>query len=307
MNFAKQDFEIIIIGGSYAGLSAAMALGRAARSVLIVDSGKPCNRQTPHSHNFITQDGQKPASIAKSAKKQVLDYPTVTFLHDTVVEITGTNHDFITKTDSGKVLGARKILFATGIKDIMPGIPGFADCWGISVIHCPYCHGYEVKGANTGILTNGDATLEFGKLINHWTKRLTIFTNGKATLDEESRQKISHMGIEISEKEIAAIQHQKGKISNLIFKDGTKVDLEALYARPSFVQHCEIPQRLGCKLTGEGYIEINDFQQTTIPGIFAAGDNTGPFRAVSVAVASGTKTGAFINHELIQEKSDVSI
>ena len=302
MNFDKQDFEVIIIGGSYAGLSAAMALGRAVRKVLIIDSGKPCNRQTPHSHNFLTQDGQKPATIAKSAKKQVLDYPTVHFMEDKAEKVSGADNNFTVTTASAKVLTARKVLLATGIKDVMIEIPGFAECWGISVIHCPYCHGYEVKGANTGILTNGDATVEFGRLINHWTKKLTIFTNGRATFDEESRLLLNKMDIEIVEEEIGAIVHQNGKMKNLIFKDGSRTALEALYARPSFVQHSEIPVDLGCELTPEGYIKTNDFHQTTVAGVFAAGDNSGPFRAVSMAVAAGTTAGAFINHQLIEEQ-----
>lgn len=304
MNFEKQSFDVIIIGGSYAGLSAAMALGRAVRDVLIIDSGKPCNRQTPHSHNFITQDGQTPAAIAKRAKKQVLDYPTVDFTNDKAVAVDGANNNFSVTTASGKVYGAQKILFATGVKDIMPDIPGFAECWGISVIHCPYCHGYEVRGANTGILTNGETTLEFGRLINHWTKHLTIYTNGKATFDKEQQQKIIEMNIKIVEKGIKAIEHRKGMITSLLFTDGGSMPIEALYAHPSFVQHSEIPQQLGCKLTEQGHIETDDLQQTTVPGIYAAGDNSDWMRSVSIATAAGTKAGAFINHGLIQEKSE---
>lgn len=145
-----KKYEVIIIGGSYAGLSAAMSLGRALRNVLIIDSSDACNKQTPHSHNFITQDGNKPAEISEKAKKQVLNYSTIEFLNDFVVSIEK-KENFIIKS-SNEIFEAEYLILATGVKDIMPNIPGFSECWGISVIHCPYCHGYEVKEQKTGFI-----------------------------------------------------------------------------------------------------------------------------------------------------------
>src|SRR5690606_1025740 len=136
--------EVIILGGSYAGLSAAMALGRSLiRNVLIIDNGLPCNRQTPQSHNFLTQDGQSPSVIREFAKAQVLAYPTVQWLDDTAVKGEKVQDGFLINTASGQSVMTKKLIVATGIKDMLPDIKGFADCWGISVVHCPYCHGYE--------------------------------------------------------------------------------------------------------------------------------------------------------------------
>ena len=182
----NQIYDVVIIGGSYAGLSAAMALGRAIRNVLIIDNGQPCNRQTPHSHNFLTQDGSTPAAIAALGKSQVMAYPTVQFVNDKVIAVEGENNNFRISTLGGEKVKARKLLFTTGIKDLIPDIKGFAACWGISVIHCPYCHGYEYKGQQTGILANGDIAFEFGRLIRNWTDRLTIFTNGISTITEDT-------------------------------------------------------------------------------------------------------------------------
>ncbi|MDO7742673.1 MAG: NAD(P)/FAD-dependent oxidoreductase, partial [Pedobacter sp.] len=165
MNKENTKFDVVIIGGSYAGLSAAMALGRALRNVLVIDSGKPCNAQTPHSHNFITQDGETPAAIAAKAKEQVMQYPSVQFLNDIAVAVSGENSNFSVSTSAGLNIHAKKILFATGVKDIMPAIEGFAACWGISVIHCPYCYGYEYKSQPTGILMNGDMAIDMAELI----------------------------------------------------------------------------------------------------------------------------------------------
>lgn len=296
-----KHFEVIIVGGSYAGLSAAMALGRSLRNVLIIDSGKPCNRQTPHSHNFITRDGETPGAIADKAREQVLKYDTVKFHSGLAKEGVRTENGFEISTEKGDIFSARKLLFATGVTDLVPPLEGFSACWGISVVHCPYCHGYEVRGAKTGILANGDAGVEFAGLVSNWTKDLALFTNGKSTLKEEQNRKLGRHGIPVIEKEILRIEHQAGYITHLVFADGSKHELTALYARPAFTQHCDIPETLGCELTEEGFINVDEFQKTTLPGVYAAGDNTTRMRTVSVAVAAGTKTGASLNKELIEE------
>ena len=298
MHTEEKSYEVIIVGGSYAGLSAAMALGRSLRNVLIIDSGKPCNAQTPHSHNFITQDGYTPTAIAEKAKAQVLKYSTVSFSADRVTTVAGSDGNFTVQTESNEHYRAQKLLFTTGVKDIMVDIPGFAECWGISVIHCPYCHGYEVKGENTGILVNGEPAYDFARLIRNWTPQLTIFSNGAATFD---KQKVEELGVSVVEKEVQRIAHHQGRIESLLFSDGSQHSLDALYARPAFRQHCPVPEALGCRLTEQGHVEVDDFQKTSVPGVYAAGDNTTFFRAVSIATAAGTKAGAFVNHELIQE------
>lgn len=297
----NKNFEVIIIGGSYAGLSAALALGRSLRNVLIIDSGKPCNRQTPHSHNFITQDGHTPRQIAETARQQVSQYDTVTFYEGLAVSGSKTKEGFEIRTQSGEVFQAKKLLFATGVSDQMPPIEGFAACWGISVLHCPYCHGYEVRGEVMGLIGNGDLGFEMCRLISHWSDKLSLFTNGKSTLTAEQAEKIRSHRIPIEEKEIAAFEHHEGKIQSIIFKDGSQQQLSAVFAKADFKQHCDIPEQLGCAMTAQGWIQVDDFHQTTIPGAYAAGDNASMFRAVSLATAAGTKAGAFINKVLIEE------
>ena len=297
----NQKFDVIIAGGSYAGLSAAMSLGRAIRKVLIIDSGKPCNLQTPHSHNHLTRDGSTPAEISEIARNQVLAYPTVQIKEGKVISVTGENKNFEVYTESGEHFGASKVLFATGVKDMMPAIPGFKESWGISVIHCPYCHGYEYRDQNTGILTNGEHAFDFTKLIHNWTKTLTIFTNGPAAFNTDVRQKIENLGVNIVENKISKIEHQKGYIDQILFEDGSSVPLKAVYARIPFVQHSDIPEKMGCEYTEHGYIKIDDMQRTSVAGIYAAGDNTTMMRAVSGAIAAGSKSGAIINHDLISE------
>ena len=295
-------FDVIIIGGSNAGLSAGMSLARALRKVLIIDSGTPCNKQTPESHNFLTHDGRKPAEILEAGKAQLLKYSTVSILKSLATGASGSNNNFEVSTFDSRRFVSKKLLFATGVKDIMPDIDGFAECWGISVLHCPYCHGYEFKERKTGVLTNGEFATDFGMLIRNWTNDLTLFTNGESTLTQEQLQKLSKRNITLVEKRIKNLTHQKGYIQSILFEDGSSQELEAVYARPPFEQHCKIPEQLGCAVNDQGYIEVDEFKRTTVPGIYAAGDNITRFRSVANAVASGNTAGAFINHDLINEE-----
>jgi thioredoxin reductase len=298
----KKNFDVIIIGGSYAGLSAGMALGRALRNILIIDSGKPCNIQTPHSHNFITQDGKTPKEISTLAKQQVEKYETVKFYNGLAISGAKTKNSFEITTQTNDKFTSKKLIFATGVKDIMPDIKGFAECWGISVIHCPYCHGYEVKSEETGILANGDVAFHYAQLIRNWTKHLTIFTNGKSTLTQEQTDKIRKHNIPIVEKEIASLKHQNGNVQKIIFTDNSTFELKAIYSRPDFEQHCKIPEMLGCELTEQRLLKIDIFQKTTVENIFACGDNASPLRAVSYAVATGNIAGAMVNNGMTEEE-----
>lgn len=295
-------YDAIIIGGSYSGLAAGMALGRALKNVLIIDSGKPCNAQTPHSHNFITQDGETPQAIASKAKEQVAQYKTIEFYSGLAVDASKTGSGFSITTQNGETFGAKKLVFATGVRDIMPEIKGAAACWGISMIHCPYCHGYEVRNEKTGILANGEMGFEFSKLINNWTKELTLFTNGKSTLTAEQTSRLKAKGIEVDEREIDAFEHRNGYLEQVQFKDGSTLQLKAMYAKLPFKQHSDLPKKLGCKISDLGFIEVDAFQKTSVPGIYACGDNVTPMRSVANAVGAGTLTGAMLSRELIDEE-----
>jgi len=296
----SKHFEVIIIGGSYAGLSAAMALGRSLRNVLIIDSGLPCNRQTPHSHNFITQDGERPHLIAEKAKEQVLRYHTVRFHSGLAVSGKKTEEGFVISTQSGESFAAKKLILATGIKDMLPGIKGFSECWGISVIHCPYCHGYEFRAQKTGILANGEKAFHIASLVKHLTDDVTILTLGKADFHAGQTARLAKHKIAIVEAGISEIVHANGHIKNVLFDDGTQRSFRAVYAAVPFTQHSDIPALLGCALTDQGYIKVDPFQQTTIDGVFACGDNTGNMRSVASSVYGGNLAGAMANKALAE-------
>lgn len=297
-----KSYEVIIIGGSYAGLSAGMSLGRSLRNTLIIDSGKPCNRQTPHSHNFITHDGKTPKEISELAREQVAAYDTVKFYEGSVVKLRRINAEFEAEISTGEKFYAKKLILASGLKDIMPDIPGFAECWGISVLHCPYCHGYEVRNEVTGILSDGDMGFDFSKLVYNLTKDLFLLTNGKSVLSSEQKLKLAENNISLVEDEVEKIEHNNGDISKIIFRTGKEIFLKVLYAKVPFQQNIDVSGDLGCELTEQGFIKVDFMQKTNITGVFACGDNVTMMRSVATAVAQGNFTGAVVNKELVEEE-----
>lgn len=293
--------EILIVGGSYAGLSAAMALGRSLRRVAIVDSGKPCNRQTPHSHNFLTRDGETPATIAAIGKEQVLQYPTLSWFEDTVVRIIQKDKGFEAETATGLVFQPRKILFATGVADQMPALSGVAESWGISVLHCPYCHGYEVHHKRLGVWGNGDMGYHQAMLIRNWSPDLQLFTDGEPAFSTEQYEKLKKHDIRIIPGKLDALEHKNGYLSAVVLQEGERYALDALFTRLPFRQHCTLPETLGCTVDEQGYIVTDELKRTSVAGLYAAGDCTTMMRSVANAVAAGAMAGSMINKDLIEE------
>jgi len=293
---------VIVVGGSYAGLFAAMAHRRSLMKVLIIDSGKRCNKPTLHFHNLITHDGSAPGDVAASAKEQVLKYRTVEFLDGKVVSALKKNEIFEAGTEAKEVFAGRQLLFAAGLKDKMLPIPGFAECWGNSVHHCPFCHGYEVHGKALGIILTNGKEAPFVLMIYNLSKNLKIFTNGPSTIPQEWKEKFEKKRIPILESEIQEIEHyEKGQMKSVILKDGSKHILEGLFARTSVEQHFNVTKEIGSTINEMGFIQVDDFQKTNIPGVYATGDCATMYRALPVAIAAGTKAAAMLVKELVEE------
>jgi thioredoxin reductase len=240
--------------------------------------------------------------ISILGRQQVEKYDSVEFFNGVATSGARNETDFEIRVASGETFHAGKLIFATGIRDVMPAIDGFAECWGISVLHCPYCHGFEVRNEETGILGNGESAYELAILISNWTDNLTLFTDGRPILTNEQRNKLESHHIRIVEQEVERMEHVNGQVENLVFRDGTRSSVKAIYTRNSFEQHCAIPQSLGCEITEEGYLRIDPSQETTIEGVFACGDNATRIRTVANAVAMGTMTGMIVSRKIIFEE-----
>lgn len=298
---SERSFDVIIIGGSYAGLSAGLALARSMRNILIIDSGNPCNKSTPHSHNFLTQDGKTPQQIAEIAKKEVLQYDTVTFYNGLAVTGKKLKPGFSITTDAGDTFIGKKLIFATGITDTIPNIKGFSECWGITAVHCPYCHGYELRNKKTAILANGERAFHLASLVSNLTKDLTIFTAGEPDFHADQMERIQHHNIPVYTNSVVELVHENGMISEMVLDNGDRLPFDALYAAFSFTQQSTIPAELGCSFTEQGHIKIDHFQQTTVHGIYACGDNTNMMRSLANAVYTGNLTGALVNKSLTED------
>lgn len=291
--------DVLIIGGSYAGLAAAMALGRSMRDVVVIDAGRPCNRFTPHSHNFLTHDGRPPAEIAEIARAQVLAYPTVHMKHAVATNIRSDGEGFMVSVDDGTDLRAKKVILATGIVDTLPDIRGLSACWGKSVLHCPYCHGYEVRGRSTLILANDESGVEMARMVSHWAGDLTMLTNGQPGLTDAHLQRLHAAGISVNVRPIAEIEHVDGYVRRVHVDDGSVVSCEVVYAKVPFVLHNDLSVQIACDHTPEGYVAVDGMGRTSVAGIYAAGDCTSRLRTVANAVGTGTAVGMQVNKDLV--------
>jgi thioredoxin reductase len=296
----SNHFEVVIVGGSYAGLSAAMALGRSLRKILVIDSGLPCNQQTPHSHNFITHDGETPALIAEKARTQVLQYGTVKFFDGLAVHAAKVDDGFAVTVQTGEAFMAKKLVLATGIKDLLPDIPGLAACWGITVIHCPYCHGYEFRGQKTAIMANGARAFHLASLVNNLTDKLMILTGGVPDFTPDQMSRLEAHQIKVVDTEVSAVLQEEGRVKNVVFSDGSTMPFSTIYAAVPFVQSSDIAASLGCEFTEQGRIKVDSMQKTTIEGVFACGDDASMMRSLASAVYSGNLAGAVINQVLTE-------
>lgn len=292
--------DAIIIGGSYAGLAAAMSLGRSLRNVLIIDEGKPCNRQTPHSHNFLTHDGETPQEIARIAKDQVLAYPSVSWMDGRATQAKKEGDGFLVTTADGQTFQAKKIVLAAGIRDLFPAIPGFSSCWGITVIHCPYCHGYEFKSKKTAILAEGERAFHLAGMVSNLTDKLSLISPPE-NFNENQLATLKRNNIDVISTTVAEIHHKAGVISELELSNGDRMQIDALYAAVPFEQSSDIHQQLGCVQNENGYIKVDAMQKTNVDGVYACGDNSSMMRSVATAVYTGNLTGAMVNRDLVEE------
>ena len=291
-------YDVIIIGGSYAGLSAALTLGRSLRTTLIIDGGQPCNRQTPKAHNLLTHDGTPPADILKQARKQIGQYPTVESIAARAIQGKQLESGFVVQVDDGRKYRAKKLIFATGIRDILPQIDGLSACWGISAIHCPYCHGYEFRNQVTGILASGDKAAHLLGLVGNLSKEICLFQVQNQVFEHSSIKQIAGADFKFIGANLIEILHKNGYMQGVRLDNNTEMPLQALYIDVPFEQHSKIPMEMGCVMDDTGLIQVDASQKTSIPGVYACGDNASAMRSLSSALYTGNLSGAMVNMEL---------
>lgn len=290
-------FDAIIVGGSYAGLSAGLQLARARRRVLVMDAGMRRNRLAYSSHGFLGQDGREPGAIAEDARRQLLAYPTVQWLNMEAVEAEKTTDGFTVTGVSGERFIGRRLLIATGVKDTLPDLPGLAERWGTHVFHCPYCHGYELGGGPIGVLAVTPSALHQALMLPDWGPT-TLFLNRAFELEPEQASSLAARGVEVEHEPVAAVG---GDPLGVVLASGRVVEVAGLFTQPSTSMVSPLPARLGCAFEAGPmgpFIQVDALRETTVPGVFACGDAAVAMGNLAIAVAEGARAGAAVHQSL---------
>ena len=291
--------DAIIVGGSFAGLAAATYIARARRSVAIIDAGLPRNRFAAHSHGFLAHDGSSPAQMLATARQQVGAYPTVTFIDGTATAVSGRNGAFAARLAGGETIEGRKLVLAYGICDILPELPGLRERWGASVIHCPYCHGYEFSDRRLGVLNMQTRSPHQAQLISEWGPT-TFFLDGQP-LDDEARAALERRGVALEPVPVRALHGAGTDLSAVELEDGRMVPLDALYIGAPTRHNSTIAAELGCLMEESPagpVVVVDGMKMTTVPGVYAAGDITRAMHTVTFAAADGVMAGVAVHAAL---------
>lgn len=301
MNCVEQLLDVGIIGGGPAGLSAALVLGRARKSVIVIDEAKARNRVTLETHGFLTRDGVSPAEFRRIAKEEISAYPSVQFVEDRAVEVTGVDGDFRITTAQGVIYRCKKVLFAIGKKDAPLDISGLSEVYGRSAFVCPYCDGWELRDQPLAIIAKGAGAFHFAKMISGWTSKRVICTNGPDELTDEQREELKLHQVEVFDSPIERIESSNGQVERIVLSNGNSVACTGIFFTPKIIASSDISQSLGCKMTESGSIVTDAFGKTNVPGVFSAGDAATELYQAIAAASTGSLAAAGINNELLHE------
>ncbi|MET0268148.1 MAG: NAD(P)/FAD-dependent oxidoreductase [Duganella sp.] len=294
--------DVIIIGGSFAGLAAALQLGRAGRKVTVLDTGRPRNRFAGHSHGLLGHDHKPPLDILAEARQQLVRYPTVRLVNARAESVSGAIDDFCVITDDNEQLKARRLILSYGVADQMPDVPGFAESWGTSIVPCPYCDGFEVAGQHWGLVWSGPQSYQSARLFRDWTDKLTVFADGH-DIPAEIHAELALRNINVVLGRIVEIARQGGHISTVNLDTHHNVAVDVLFAHPRTRLSASLHEALGLATldTPTGIVlKVDERRQTSMPGIYAAGDLSTPFLpSVTQASSQGAMAGIFAQQSMV--------
>lgn len=297
MNIESSLFDVVIIGGSYAGMSAAMQLARARRRILVVDGGMRRNRFAATSHGFLGQDGRSPDAIAAEGKRQLLAYPTVQWLDGEAMQVTQAPDGFAVRTKAGQLVRTRLLVLATGVVDELPEVPGLAERWGKHIFHCPYCHGYELGHGTIGVLAVSPVSLHQAMMLPDWGT-VTLFTNGAIELDEAQRQALAARGVTIELERVESIVDA----ATVLLADGRRVVTDGLFTASRTRVSSPVAGQLGCRFEESPigtYVQTDALKATSVQGVFACGDAARMAGSVAFAVGDGVQAGVAAHQALL--------
>lgn len=296
-------YDVLIVGGGPGGLSAALALGRARKRVLLADAGPRRNAAAVHIHNFVTRDGTPPETFRRIGREQLMTYPNVEVRDAHVASITGTRGAFEVALDSGTVT-ARRIMLCTGMVDEMLPIEGFAELWGSAIFQCPYCHGWEAQDTRWGYVArepHAAHMLPFALQLRGWTRDVRVFTDATFDVPEAVRASLDAAGITLHTSPVKRIVSRGDAIEAVELSNGEAVPVDAIFAHPPQRQ-VALVRALGLDLDDDGFVRVDPMRrETSVPGIYAAGDLTTRMQGASIASGAAVHTAAMLNLDVTME------
>lgn len=306
-------YDAVVVGAGSAGLSAALMLGRSRRRVLVLDGGAPRNAPASGVHYFLTRDGTPPEELLRIGREQLEPYPGVEVREARARGAGRSGDDFEVRLEDGEVVVSRRILLATGVHDEVPERSGFRELWGRGIYHCPYCHGWEVRDRPLAVLAKPTHLAMQAATIHNWSGDLVALTDGEPGLDDEARAAIEALGVPVREERVLRLEGDGEGLRRILFEDGSEIEREGLFYAPPQSQRSELAEGLGCEVEAIGPLPAivvkSDpmTRETTVPGVYVAGDAGAMRQGAIMAAASGAEAAATLNHSLIGEDAGISV
>jgi thioredoxin reductase len=305
-------YDVVVVGGGSAGLSAALVLGRSLRRTLVLDVGEPRNAPSSGVHYFLTRDGTPPGEMLRVAREQLQPYTDVEVRGAKATGAAGSDCGFEVALEDGTVVETRKILLATGVHDELPEGRGFRELWGRGVYHCPYCHGWEVRDRPLAVLNRTEQAADYAAFVRNWSRDLVLLSDGPSELDGAGRRRLAALNVPLREQKILRLEGDDS-LRRIVFEDGSSVEREGLFYAPPQRQRSDLAESLGCEIEAMGplpFIVVKSdpmTRETTVPGVYVAGDASTPVQGAIMAAASGAAAAAFLNHSLSAADAETEI
>src|SRR6478752_1462766 len=295
------QYDVAVIGGGAAGLSAALVLSRARRKVLVVDAGDPRNAPAAHMHGYLSRDGMPPNELLAAGREEVRGYGA-DITAGMVTELVHDGHGFTALLAGGQQrISARRVLVTTGLRDELPDIQGLRDRWARDVLHCPYCHGHEVSDRRLGVIGGTPGAVRYAQIVRQWTHDLTYFTS-RDILTAVERNELLARGIGVVEGIIdQLVIDDADQLRGVHLRDGCVIPVDALFVPPRFVPNSALLVGLGCDVDGDGWVKVDTTGRTSVPGVWAAGNIVDPRAQVITAAGAGSAAAIAINADLVEE------
>ncbi|WP_410600447.1 NAD(P)/FAD-dependent oxidoreductase [Amycolatopsis sp. lyj-90] len=298
----SNEFDVVIIGGGVAGLSAALVLGRARRKVAVIDGGTPRNAPAAHAQGFLTRDGIPPKELLGIGRDEVRGYG-VELIDDVVHRL---RHDKAVELASGRVVSGRRIVMTTGLADELPDVPGVAERFGTDVLHCPYCHGWEVRDQRFGVLATSEKSVHQALIVWQWSKDLTFFAHTQE-ISADDRAKLTGLGIRIVDGKVSELAVENDRLAGVRLVDGDLVERDVVFVGPKFVPHDRLLAQLGCARTEDGFVAVDAQGRTNVDGVWAAGNVVDPMAQLVVAAGDAYRMATALNFGLVLEDQGATL